>query len=92
MSRHAVHMQADEEKAWQSALRWHLKPVVIKIAAKEMHDKGAWTIGQDEKTSVVYGMPKVAYELGAVDYQLPLEQIAGRLSQLADKKRKGSKI
>lgn len=59
---------------------------------KEMHDKGAWTIGQDEKTSVVYGMPKVAYELGAVDYQLPLEQIAGRLSQLADKKRKGSKI
>lgn len=40
MSRHAVHMQADEEKAWQSALRWHLKPVVIKIAAKEMHDKG----------------------------------------------------
>lgn len=56
---------------------------------KEMHDRGAKTIGQDEKTSVVYGMPKVAYDMGAVDYQLPLEQIAGKISQLADKKRKG---
>ncbi len=30
---------------------------------------GAYTIGQDEKTSMVYGMPKVAYELGAVNRQ-----------------------
>lgn len=40
-----------------------------------MRKKGARTIGQDEKTSVVYGMPKVAYNLGAVEKQAPLENI-----------------
>ncbi|WP_455875050.1 chemotaxis protein CheB [Rhizobium yanglingense] len=29
-------------------------------------------VGQNEKTCVVYGMPRVAYELGAVEQQLPL--------------------
>ena len=38
--RHAVHMQADPEKAWQSAERWHLTPVLLKIDAKEMHRQG----------------------------------------------------
>ena len=41
----------------------------------EMHKAGATTIGQNEKTCVVYGMPRVAYEIGAVDTQLPLNQI-----------------
>lgn len=40
---------------------------------------GAQTIGQDEKTSVVYGMPRVAFELGAVQTQLPLEKIGPEL-------------
>ena len=40
MSRHAVHLQADEEKAWASAVRWHLTPVVLKIDAKAMHQAG----------------------------------------------------
>lgn len=40
-----------------------------------MKEKGARTIGQDEKTSVVYGMPKVAYDLGAVERQASLDQI-----------------
>lgn len=40
MSRHAVHMQAQVEKAWQSATRWKLEPVVLKIAAKEMSQDG----------------------------------------------------
>ena len=40
---------------------------------------GAETIGQDEASSVVYGMPKVAFEIGAVARQLPLERIAERL-------------
>ncbi len=49
----------------------------------EMRKKGARTIGQDEKTSVVYGMPKVAYNIGAVEKQLPLERInASLLSML----------
>ena len=41
-----------------------------------MRKSGAETLGQDEKTSVVYGMPRVAYELGAVKRQLPLSIIA----------------
>jgi len=40
-----------------------------------MRKKGARTIGQDEKSSVVYGMPKVAYNIGAVEKQVPLEDI-----------------
>lgn len=40
-----------------------------------MKRKGARTIGQDAKTSVVYGMPKVAYDLGAVDKQSSIENI-----------------
>lgn len=44
-----------------------------------MRQKGAFTIGQDEKSSVVYGMPMVAYKVGAVAKQAPLEKIAGTL-------------
>ena len=46
---------------------------------KELHDLGAITIGQDEASCVVYGMPKEAYELGAVDIQKPLEQIPAEI-------------
>lgn len=41
-----------------------------------MRQAGARTIGQDEATSVVYGMPRAAHEIGAVERQLPLERIA----------------
>lgn len=41
-----------------------------------MRNAGARTIGQDEASCVVYGMPKVAYDLGAVERQLPLPLIA----------------
>jgi len=41
-----------------------------------MKEQGAHTIGQDEESCVVYGMPKVAYEIGAVDEVLPLHKIA----------------
>jgi two-component system chemotaxis response regulator CheB len=37
---------------------------------------GARTLGQDEASSVVYGMPKVAFDVGAVEKQLPLRKIA----------------
>jgi len=40
MSRHAVHMQAEIEKSWQSAKRWHLEPVVLKIDAQKMQQDG----------------------------------------------------
>jgi two-component system chemotaxis response regulator CheB len=47
-----------------------------------MRQAGARTIGQNEATSLVYGMPRVAKELGGVERELPLDQIATRL--LAD--------
>ncbi|ATW26097.1 protein-glutamate methylesterase/protein-glutamine glutaminase [Candidatus Formimonas warabiya] len=40
-----------------------------------MRRNGARTMGQDEKSSVVYGMPKVALEIGAVEKQISLENI-----------------
>jgi two-component system chemotaxis response regulator CheB len=40
-----------------------------------MRRKGARTIGQDEKSSVVYGMPKAAFNIGAVEKQASLENI-----------------
>lgn len=40
-----------------------------------MRKNGARTIGQDEQSCVVYGMPKVAYDIGAVEKQVPLESI-----------------
>ncbi|WP_307720055.1 CheB methylesterase domain-containing protein [Paenibacillus koleovorans] len=44
-----------------------------------MRRAGARTLGQDEASSVVYGMPKVAFELGAVERQVPLERMAAAL-------------
>ncbi len=44
---------------------------------KEMKDAGAFNIAQDEKTSVVFGMPQEAIKRNCVDKVLPLESIAG---------------
>ncbi|MGE5418666.1 MAG: protein-glutamate methylesterase/protein-glutamine glutaminase [Chloroflexota bacterium] len=46
----------------------------------EMKNAGAFTIAQDEKSCVVFGMPKEAIKLGAADKILPLENIAGAFS------------
>lgn len=43
-----------------------------------MRDAGATTIAQDERTCVVYGMPKAAVELDAADYIEPLDNIGAR--------------
>jgi len=51
-----------------------------------MRRKGARTLGQDEKSSVVYGMPKVAFEIGAVERQIPLETMAQALVTLLRKR------
>lgn len=50
-----------------------------------MRNAGARTIGQDESTCVVYGMPKVAYDLGAVEYQEKLSDIARRTYKILGK-------
>lgn len=41
-----------------------------------MRKAGAATIGQDAATCVVYGMPRVSYEIGAVETQMPVDRIA----------------
>ena len=50
---------------------------------KEMHEAGSPTIAQDEKTSVVWGMPGEAVKLGCVDTIAPLNKIAAIISKLA---------
>ena len=46
---------------------------------KEISETGGKTIVQDEESSVVFGMPKAAINLGAADEVLPLGEIAGRI-------------
>ncbi|HMM19802.1 MAG TPA: chemotaxis response regulator protein-glutamate methylesterase [Selenomonadales bacterium] len=48
---------------------------------------GGRTIGQDERSSVVYGMPKAAFDLGAVQEEVPLGQIARKLITLVHGRR-----
>lgn len=48
----------------------------------KMRHAGARTLGQNEKTCVVYGMPRVAYELGAVEQQLPLTAIGEEILKM----------
>lgn len=48
-----------------------------------MRQQGASTLGQDEATSVVYGMPKAAWHLGAVQRQLPLNKVAAEIAAWA---------
>jgi two-component system chemotaxis response regulator CheB len=47
-----------------------------------IRESGARTIGQNEATSVVYGMPKAAYELGGVGIQLPINKIGNEIVNL----------
>lgn len=48
----------------------------------EMRHAGADTLGQDEASCVVYGMPKVAFEIGAVAQQYSLERMAAQILQI----------
>lgn len=51
-----------------------------------MRNQGAYTIGQDKDTSVVYGMPMASYNIGAVAKQLPLDRIAPELIRYNESK------
>ncbi|RWX76983.1 chemotaxis response regulator protein-glutamate methylesterase [Neorhizobium lilium] len=55
-----------------------------------MRSAGARTIGQNEKTCVVYGMPRVAYEIGAVEQQLPLGSIGEEVLKLTAARKEGA--
>ena len=47
-----------------------------------MRQSGARTLGQDEPSCVVYGMPKVAHEIGAVEAEIPLTRMAQEILNL----------
>lgn len=51
---------------------------------RTMRDAGALTIGQDEPTSVVWGMPAAAQALGAVELELPLPAIGAAIANAAN--------
>lgn len=53
----------------------------------ELRKAGARTIGQDEASSVVYGMPKAAADLGAVDKVVNFYAVADTIVQALTKKR-----
>jgi two-component system chemotaxis response regulator CheB len=47
-----------------------------------MKNAGARTIGQDEASCIVYGMPKIAHDIGAVERQVPLSKVANTILSL----------
>ena len=51
---------------------------------KTMHEAGAYTIAQDEASSVIFSMPKAAIELNAVKEVHGINQIAPRLRTLTE--------
>ncbi len=50
-----------------------------------MRQAGAATLGQDAASSLIYGMPKSAFELGAVERQLPLRRIGAEIASMTNK-------
>ncbi|MEX2444643.1 MAG: chemotaxis response regulator protein-glutamate methylesterase [Alkalispirochaeta sp.] len=78
---------------FQSAARYYGKHVMGVIMTGmgrdgayeigEIYEAGGITIGQDEATSVVYGMPRVAQEIGYLHREVPLHEIASTISDLA---------
>lgn len=58
---------------------------------RAMRDAGANTIGQNQATSLVYGMPKVAFERGGVEKQLPLNKIGDEIISLTMSKEEGAR-
>ena len=70
MSRHAVHMQENPQKAWQSATRWNLSPILLKIDAKAMNDAG-WKFGKTEN------------DVWCVE-SVPVEYIVEQITHLTD--------
>ncbi|MFY9174718.1 MAG: chemotaxis response regulator protein-glutamate methylesterase [Peptococcia bacterium] len=51
------------------------------LGLKALKEAGAVTIGESAETSVVYGMPKSAFKIGAVDYEVPLYKISEQIVQ-----------
>lgn len=54
------------------------------VGVKRIKAVGGKNISQDEKTSIIYGMPKAAFETGCIDEVLPLEEIPEALIRLVE--------
>lgn len=54
------------------------------VGANEIRQRGGKLICQDEETSMVFGMPKEVMRTGRVDYVLPINQIAGQITELSN--------
>ena len=52
---------------------------------KAIRQAGGHTIAQDEKSSLIYGMPKAAKEMGAAEFVLPLKEIPAKIVELLEK-------
>jgi two-component system chemotaxis response regulator CheB len=52
------------------------------LGMQALRQAGAITIAQDEASCVVFGMPKEAIALGAVQHVIPLDQIAWKMMEL----------
>jgi two-component system chemotaxis response regulator CheB len=57
-----------------------------------MHEQGAYTVGQNQTSCVVYGMPKAAAALGAIDKELPLSDIAAHVLSYCERERKDDHV
>lgn len=53
------------------------------VELTEMRKQGAWTLGQDEESSIVYGMPRAGWEMGGVQKQVSLMKMSDEISALA---------
>ncbi|QQR69560.1 MAG: chemotaxis response regulator protein-glutamate methylesterase [Alphaproteobacteria bacterium] len=58
----------------------------------KMRQTGSATVGQDESSCVVYGMPKAAYDLGGVAQQLPLDRIAESILSYSHEARQALRV
>lgn len=77
---------------FESATKWfngHMIGIVLTGMGKDgaegllkVKENGGYTIAQDEKTSVIYGMPKAAAEIGAAKAILPLDKIPDKIALL----------
>lgn len=56
---------------------------------REIRRAGGRTIGQDESSSIVYGMPRVAFEEGAVERQIALNKIGAEILRLTNIEKSG---
>ena len=81
------------QSAAEEAGRWCVGAILTGMGADgakgitQLHGTGAFTIGQDEESCVVYGMPMEAYKRGGITKQLPLSQIGYEIMTQVNKLR-----